>query len=134
MLFRSKIALWGNSGAHYGLGIQNALLQIHSNDFLSDIAFGYGSSSSFTETMRIKGNGNLGIGTSAPAQNSMSLEIFLPPAQSQVPLLLSLQILDIKKIFVCSPIRLQKSMPSGACLIPTNQQTSRIKDSPRLNK
>jgi hypothetical protein len=62
-----KIALYGNTGATYGIGIQAGLLQIHSDTSTSDIAFGYGSSTSFTETMRIKGNGNVGIGISNPA-------------------------------------------------------------------
>src|SRR5688572_19654234 len=61
-----KISLWGNSGPHYGLGIQTSLLQIHTATNIDDIAFGYGSSTSFTETMRIKGNGKLGIGTNNP--------------------------------------------------------------------
>lgn len=57
-----KISLWGNSGNHFGFGIQPSLLQIHTDVVGSDIAFGYGTSASMTETMRIKGNGNVGIG------------------------------------------------------------------------
>ena len=62
-----KISLWGNSSNNYGFGIQNSLLQIHTADVGADIAFGYGSSTSFTERMRIKGNGNVGIGNTNPA-------------------------------------------------------------------
>lgn len=62
-----KIALFGQSGNHWGFGIQNALLQIHTADNSGDIAFGYGQSSSFTETMRVRGNGRVGIGLTNPA-------------------------------------------------------------------
>lgn len=62
-----KISLWGNSGSHYGFGIQGGLLQIHTDLSGSDIAFGYGTSASFTETMRIKGNGKVGIGVASTA-------------------------------------------------------------------
>ena len=48
-----KISLYGTSANHYGFGIQGALLQIHTDGALSNIAFGYGSSGSFTERMRI---------------------------------------------------------------------------------
>jgi hypothetical protein len=52
-----KISLWGQSGNSFGFGIQGSLLQIHTDGAASDIAFGYGSSGSMAETMRIKGNG-----------------------------------------------------------------------------
>ena len=62
-----KISLWSNSTNSYGFGIQGSLLQIHTDVPAADIAFGYGSSAIFNEAMRIKGTGNVGIGTVNPA-------------------------------------------------------------------
>jgi hypothetical protein len=57
-----KISFYGNANNNYGLGIVGYTLQIHTDAASADIAFGYGSSGAFNETMRIKGNGNVGIG------------------------------------------------------------------------
>lgn len=62
-----KISLWGTSGPHYGFGIQSNQLQIHTDVVGSDVVFGYGTSSALTETMRVKGNGNVGIGINSPS-------------------------------------------------------------------
>jgi hypothetical protein len=62
----NKIALWGNTTNHYGIGIQPFLLQIYTDGSSSDIAFGHGNSAAFTERMRIEGTCNVGIGTLLP--------------------------------------------------------------------
>ncbi len=83
-----KISLWGQSGNHFGFGIDNYLLQIYTATSIADIALGFGSSSSFNELMRIRGNGQVAIGTSSP-ENSAALEInsttkgFLLPTLTQ---------------------------------------------------
>ena len=62
-----KISLYGSpNGGSYGFGIQGSVLQIHTSGRDEDVAFGHGSSGSMSETMRIKGNGTVGIGTDNP--------------------------------------------------------------------
>jgi hypothetical protein len=68
-----KISLYTDGSQYfrsnnYGFGIQGSQLQIHSDTSASDIVFGYGQSASMTETMRIKGNGRVGIGSTSPQQ------------------------------------------------------------------
>ncbi len=58
-----KISFYGTAVPHYGIGIQNFLMQLYTEGPITDIAFGYGSSAIFSENMRIKGNGNLRLGT-----------------------------------------------------------------------
>ena len=71
--FGDKISLWTDgTPTHYGFGIQSSLLQMFAKTSLDDIGFGYGSSSSFNEAMRIKGNGNVGIGVNPLARLSVS--------------------------------------------------------------
>jgi hypothetical protein len=56
-----KISLYGNAGNHYGFGIQGGTLQIHAGVSTDDIAFGTGSSNSFNERFRFKGNGSMTV-------------------------------------------------------------------------
>lgn len=64
----NKISLYGNSvNSQYGIGIQGYLMQFYTDAASADIAFGYGSSNFFTENMRIKGNGYVGINKTNPS-------------------------------------------------------------------
>lgn len=56
-----KISLYGNTGAHYGFGIQVSLLQLHTDLKTSNIAFGYGTSAAFNERLRIINSGPDGL-------------------------------------------------------------------------
>jgi len=53
----SKISLYGQTGNHYGFGIQGGLFQMYADAAAANIAFGYGSSTSFTERMKLYNNG-----------------------------------------------------------------------------
>ncbi len=61
-----KISLYREGSNYYGLGIGNASMQLMTPHNTSDILLGYGRSAAFTENMRIKGNGIVGIGESNP--------------------------------------------------------------------
>jgi len=62
-----KISFWGDAnGAHYGMAINNAYeWQIFSDASFTHTVFGTGSSTSFSEIMRITGSG-VGIGITNP--------------------------------------------------------------------
>ena len=56
-----------SSGGQYGLGVQGGQLQLYCANS-QNITFGQGTSASFSEKMRINGNGYVGINTNSPAQ------------------------------------------------------------------
>lgn len=67
-----KISLYyGNStntANHYGMGIQVAKFQIFTPSSEDDIVFGFGRSAAFSEKVRFKGTGNVGIGLDNPSE------------------------------------------------------------------
>lgn len=74
-----KISLYGNGTTTYGFGVQNNLLQIHSDNINADIAFGYGSSTSFSEAMRIKSGTNMLLKGDLTVDNAGINNGFLAP-------------------------------------------------------
>lgn len=63
----TKISLYPGNNGDYGFGVHPSELRLHSDNVSADITFGYDDFTlGFTERMRIKGNGNIGIGTVDP--------------------------------------------------------------------
>jgi hypothetical protein len=58
--------LEGADFVRYGIGVQNNAFQLYTYSDIDDFVFGYGNSESFTETVRIKNNKRIGIGTNNP--------------------------------------------------------------------
>lgn len=57
-----KISLWTDgTSTHYGLGVQSGTLQIFAKSNVDGVAFGYGSSNTFTELMRVNGSATLDV-------------------------------------------------------------------------
>jgi hypothetical protein len=93
----NKIVLYGEgAAAHYGIGIQGNALQLYADDPSSNILFGNGSSTAFTERMRIINSGADGMtlngrlvlknGTTDP-NNSPGIWFSSPDNTSQVSFL-----------------------------------------------
>jgi len=67
-----KISFYGgnlnNTTNHYGIGIQAAKFQLFTPSEVDDIVLGYGRSGAFTENVKFKGNGLVGMGVTNPSE------------------------------------------------------------------
>jgi hypothetical protein len=86
----NKISFWGTGTNHYGLGIQNNLMQVYTPSSGDDISFGTGNSAAFLEKVRFKGNGTVGIGTATPEGSSL-LDVVSTTKGITMPRLTSVQ-------------------------------------------
>ncbi len=64
----SKILLWGANTIdnNYGIGYQSGQLQFYGDADFTQVSLGVGQSSTFSELLRIKGDGRVGIYTNNP--------------------------------------------------------------------
>ena len=82
-----KLSLFPGATGDAGFGIYPNEFRIQADYSGADISFGYDDfSNGFTERMRIKGNGNVGIGTSNP---SKKLELVGGPVASPVTMVIA---------------------------------------------
>jgi hypothetical protein len=64
----NKIDLgYTNANSRIGMGVQSNVMQLYVGAKEGGFAFGYGSSTSFNEQLRITGQGYVGVGTNAPS-------------------------------------------------------------------
>jgi hypothetical protein len=64
-----KISLWGqDTNSIHGIGIGGSRMEFYVPSTGHSFDFGVGSSANFSPTMRVSGNGNVGIGTITPGE------------------------------------------------------------------
>jgi hypothetical protein len=61
-----KVSFFQSGETHYGIGVQHNALQLYTGYEQADVVFGWGNSDAFNESVRIKGNKRIGIGTNDP--------------------------------------------------------------------
>jgi len=65
-----KISFYGQSGNHTGIGLTTSQLQFYLGNSSGSFGFGYGSNTSFTEAVRIQGNGDVYVQGGLSVQGS----------------------------------------------------------------